>query len=145
MFIQPYLPEEIHYAWCYRTYFRWRTFRRRPQPKLRELTAKVLKEVLLPYDIHLLDYAADEIDVRLLVSLRPAESVSSAASKIKGRLSRTVNERCLIHDRQKLFARGYFAITTGQSPATAVQAYLDQQGVGIPIGPVRQSLSVTLN
>jgi REP element-mobilizing transposase RayT len=128
MLLKPYQPTEISYAWCYRVYFRWQTHRLSPQPRLRELTCNALNELLSPYDIHLLELTTDNIDMRLLASLQPSESVSTAASKIKGRLSHTLNDIRHFKEPQKLLARGYFASTAGPSTASAVEKYLEKQG-----------------
>jgi putative transposase len=61
------------------------------------------------------------------VSLAPHDSVSVAASKLKGRVSKWLSEQ-LPADSTKHLARGYFAITSGASAADAIHAYLDRQG-----------------
>ena len=93
MLLQPYQSEELTFAWCYRVYYRWRTHRRKPISVLPELTAETLGGLIQPYGIHLLELAADPIDVRALVSLAPNESVSVAASKMKGRVSKWLAEQ----------------------------------------------------
>lgn len=126
MFIQPYESSELSFAWCYRVYYRWRTHRRLRRGPLADLTAETLGDLIEPYGIHLLELATDSIEVRALVSLVPNESVSAAASKMKGRISKWLTER--LPDESEHLARGYFAITAGASKADEIDAYLDRQG-----------------
>jgi REP element-mobilizing transposase RayT len=128
MLLQPYQSEELSFAWCYRVYYRWRTHRRKPIAVLPELTAETLGGLIQPYGIHLLELATDAIDVRALVSLAPTESVSVAASKMKGRVSKWLSEQLAGAEPAKSLARGYFAITSGPSTADEINAYLECQG-----------------
>jgi len=128
MLLQPYQSEELTFAWCYRVYYRWRTHRRRPICVLSELTAEALDELVQPYGIHLLELAAEPIDVRALVSLAPNESVSVAASKMKGRVSKWLSEQLAHEQASKSLGRGYFAVTCGASAADEINAYLERQG-----------------
>jgi len=127
MLLQPYQPNELTFAWCYRVYFRWRTHRRKPNTALPNLSAEILGDLIKPYGIHLLELGTDAIDLRALVSLTPHESVSAAASKMKGRVSKWLTEQSPAEYAQHL-ARGYFAVTSGESTADAIDAYLDRQG-----------------
>jgi REP element-mobilizing transposase RayT len=127
MLIQPYLASELSFAWCYRVYFRWRTHRRQPNSHLRKFTAEVLDDLIRPYGIHLLELATDPIDLRALVSLTPHESVSAAASKTKGRVSKWLTEQAASESTKQL-ARGYFAVTTRAAATDEINAYLDRQG-----------------
>jgi REP element-mobilizing transposase RayT len=127
MLLQPYQPNELTFAWCYRVYYRWRTHRRKPNTALPNLTAETLGGLIQPYGIHLLELATDTIDMRALVSLAPQESVSVAASKMKGRFSKWLTDQSPA-DFAKHLARGYFAVTSGASTADAIDAYLDRQG-----------------
>jgi REP element-mobilizing transposase RayT len=126
MLMQPYQYNELTFAWCYRVYFRWRTHRRKPNSALPQLTAETFGSLIQPYGIHLLELATDPIDMRALVSLAPQESVSVAASKMKGRASKWLTERQPAESAKHL-ARGYFAITSGASAADEIDAYLDRQ------------------
>ncbi|NLF72729.1 MAG: IS200/IS605 family transposase [Candidatus Anammoximicrobium sp.] len=127
MQIQPYQLEELNFAWCHRVYYRWRTHRRQPHPAFAHLDRDVLCQLLQPYGIHVLDVTTDEIDLRTLVSLQPTETVSAAAGKMKGRISKWLGEQSQRSQATKSLGRGYFAATTGQSTATAVEEYLERQ------------------
>jgi REP element-mobilizing transposase RayT len=127
MLIQPYHYNEMTFAWCYRVYYRWRTHRRKSNSILPKLTAETFGSLIQPYGIHLLELATDPIDMRALVSLTPQESVSVAASKMKGRASKWLTEQMPVESDRHL-ARGYFAITSGASAADEIEAYLERQG-----------------
>ncbi len=60
------------------------------------------------------------------VSLRPSESVAAAAGKIKGRLSKRLNQNDP-SGRTKQLSRGYGALSIGKSTARAVELYLERQ------------------
>jgi putative transposase len=83
--------------------------------------------MLQPYDIHVLEAAASETDVKLLASLLPKETVAACASKAKGRVSKWLREQLDLREPEKLLSRGYFACTAGQSTAEAVDRYLERQ------------------
>jgi putative transposase len=126
MLMQCYDASELSFAWCYRVYFRWRTYRRKPNSALATLSAETLTEILRPYGIHVLKLAADCVDLRLLVSLLPGDSVSVTASKVKGQISKWLTQQSS-SGAGKHFSRGYFAATCGDSTANSVSAYLDRQ------------------
>jgi len=98
-----------------------------PQPALAELRLKTLQEVLEPYGIKVLELSATAVDARLLLSLRPEESVASCASKVKGQVSKWLKKESGYSAPTKLFSRGYFAITAGESTASTVRKYLQRQ------------------
>ncbi len=109
MLIQPYHTDELKFAWCYQVFFRWRTWRRVPVPSLAGLTAESLNPRLEQYQVRLLEYGSDALDIRALVSLQPQESTATAASKNKGQLCKAVGEQ--VSSNQKSFTRGY-AVTS---------------------------------
>jgi len=125
MLIQPYQADELKFAWCYRVFFRWRTWRRRPIPALAGLTTESMNFRLEQYQVRLLEFGSDTLDIRAIASLQPQESTATAASKTKGQLCRAVSEQ--VSSNQKTFARGYFAATVGTSTANEVKNYLDTQ------------------
>jgi hypothetical protein len=93
MFIQPYEPHELHFAFCYRVYIRWRTHRGIKQPYLAKLERRDLDLLVRPYGIRVLQCASDETDLLCIVSLLPKESISTCCSKLKGRVSRWLREK----------------------------------------------------
>lgn len=127
MVIQPYRLEELTFAWCYRVYYRWQTYRTGAQAVLAELDTITLDAMLQPYGIRVLEATAGETDVRMFASLPPVETVAACAGKAKGRVSKWLRERLALQEPAKLLSRGYFACTAGKSTVTAVEGYLDRQ------------------
>lgn len=129
MLMQAYAAEELKFAWCNRVYLRFQTHRRKSIPSLACATTNTLNAELEAYAIHLLEVSSGETELRLLASLRPDESISTAASKIKGRLSKWLNSHSSVPGESFHFAKGYFAVTTGASTTTDVHHYLESQSL----------------
>jgi putative transposase len=127
MLIRPYQLQELEFAWCNRIYFRARTYRRKPIHALATLSADELSDALKPYNIELLELTATDIDIRALLSLTSFEATSTALSKTKGRISKWLSEHAAHTANRKHLSKGYFAVTTGQSTAAAVEQYLENQ------------------
>ena len=127
MNLKIYKPSDLSFAYCYRVYFRFQTFRRRYCPVLTSLHLEVLQELLRAYSIKVLECATNETEVIALLSLEPTESISACAGKLKGRISKWLNSKLKSASPQKLVSRGYFACTVGQSRSEEVMSYLDKQ------------------
>jgi REP element-mobilizing transposase RayT len=128
MLIQDYQPPELRFAYCYHAYLRWSTYRRQPRDALAGLDQKILAELAAPHGIHILQCNCSPKDVRLMVSLKPDESISTCTSKLKGRISRWLREALRLDQPVNLVSKGYFACTSGKSTSAEVDKYLDQQG-----------------
>src|SRR5258705_13230354 len=63
-----------------------------------------------------------------LVSLQPQETIAACGSKLKGRVSKWLNEKVGSTQPLQLLGRGYFACTVGKSIREEVERYLDNQG-----------------
>lgn len=127
MFLQPYQPHELRFAYCYRLYLRCRTYRSRPLLPLVELDLPILNSLVCPYDIRVLECASDPTNLLVLASLEPSETISGCAGKLKGRTSNWLREALHLEEPTNLLSRGYFACTVGKSSRTAVEQYLEQQ------------------
>jgi len=127
MFIQPYQPHELGFAYCYRIYFRCRTYAFRPVEPLASLERRILNRLVVPYDLRVLECATDATDLLSILSLQPTETISAAAGKLKGRVSKWINEELALTDPAKLLSKGYFACTVGKSRREAVERYLASQ------------------
>lgn len=127
MLIQPYLLEELRFAYCYRVFLRWRTYRAKPNPALPGLDRSALATMANEFGIHLLESAANETDLLALVSLKPEETISACTSKLKGRVSKWLREAMQLTAPTNLLSRGYFSCTTGKSSRAAVEEYLSTQ------------------
>jgi len=128
MLIQPYEPHELQFAYCYRVYFRWQTSHRRPYPPLATLTRKELDALARWYEIRILELTCNNTELLTIVSLRPDESISTCASKLKGQVSKWLRDKLRLTVPTKLLSRGYFACTVGKSKARVIERYLDRQG-----------------
>ena len=78
-----------------------------------------------PYEIHVLKCATDSTDLLVELSLRPLETISAALSKLKGRISKWLNEPTEV--KGPTLSNGYFACTVGKSKKDVVDRYLDGQ------------------
>ena len=127
--MKPYIyqPHSIRFAFCYRVYFSWRTHRGRPASPLTNLQRKTLDALVHPYNIRVLECVTNETDLRCIVSLRPTETISACASKLKGRVSKWLRDELNLTAPQSLLSKGYFACTTGKTKTRIVDRYLSLQ------------------
>lgn len=127
MYLQPFQPHELHLAYCYRLFLRFRTYRARKLTQLSGVDRRKLDSLVRPYNIRALQCASDSTDLMSILSLQPSESISSCASKLKGQLSKCLREQLQLTQPENLLSKGYFAITIGKSTAQAIARYLDNQ------------------
>jgi REP element-mobilizing transposase RayT len=127
MLIQPYLLSELHFAYCYRVYLRWRTHRARPIIQMAGLDKAVLESIARKYGIRVLECASSATDLLALVSLKPEETISACTGKLKGQLSKWLREAQQSMKLTEQLSNGYFACTVGKSTREAVEQYLSQQ------------------
>ena len=127
MLIQSYSLAELRFAYCYRLYLRWRTHCARPCPPLPGLAGMELQNLAHEFDIRVLESASDLTDLLALVSLRPTETISGCAGKLKGRTSKWLREALQLAQPADLLSRSYFACTVGKSSAAMVDQYLSRQ------------------
>lgn len=127
MFLQPYLPHEIQFAYCYRIFLRLRTQHVQMYEPLSLLERADLRTLLTPYNIRVLELASNSTDLLTTLSLRPQETISAATSKVKGRVSKWLREALELTEPQNLLSKGYFACTIGKSRQRSVESYLSRQ------------------
>jgi REP element-mobilizing transposase RayT len=128
MRITDYRAEDLHFAYCYHAYLRWRTHSRRPYPPLQKLDGATFQTMIERFGLRVLECDSRPAETRVLVSLRPSESMTACASKLKGQASKWLREALGGQAPATLLGRGYFACTAGKSTLAEVEAYLDQQG-----------------
>ena len=119
---------ELRFAYCYHVYLRWSTHRLHPYPPLSQLDQPTLGTLVEPFGLHVLSCESRPTEVRVLVSLRPEESVSACASKLKGQTSRWLRGVLGLAQPLNLLSKGYFACTSGKSERQQVERYLSEQG-----------------
>ncbi len=126
MFLPAYTCDELSFAFrCY-VYFRWHTYGRQSVAELGRLTATQL-EAIHP-EIHILELTTSATEVALLASLRPTDSISVAASKLKGAASKSLRQLRGLTEPTRILGGGYFAATTGANTSDELDRYLERQG-----------------
>ena len=128
MRIQPYVSTELQFAYAYHIYFRWQTWRRRAINVLSEFDQVEFQSLADEFNIHVLEMKASSTDLACLLSLRPSDSVSVVASKLKGRLSKWIGQHRPVGPPMKSLKAGYFACSSGKSTAAQIEQYLETQG-----------------
>ena len=126
MHLEPYSLDELTFAYCCHVYYRWHTHYRKPFNGLTEITPELIED--LREDIRILQLQTTDVDVAMLASLRPTDSISIGASKIKGAASKIVRQLDSVDKTQKILGTGYFACTVGPRTSSELEAYLDGQG-----------------
>lgn len=127
MFAAPYSLDEVQFAYCNRVFLRWRTHRNRPLLALSALDQDRLSEIAAQYGLEILTSASGQNELIAQVSMKPDESISNCASKLKGQVSKWLRLRLGLETPADLLSKGYFACTVGNSTSTAVEAYLSKQ------------------
>jgi putative transposase len=111
---------QLHYYLCFRTLRKRQLFAGNHATPIEQFI-----EICARHDYHLLDYQAYSDQLRCLVSLKPSQSVSKVLQTIKSNSSR---ELSLQLDLPKpVWARGYFARSTGRVNIHSVKSYLESQ------------------
>ena len=106
------------------------------KPVLRGEIAKRLRELVrqtcATLDVYIISGHVANDHVHLLVSVPPALSVSELMKRVKGRSSRLMLEEFGELNRQfwgrHLWARGYFAASSGNVTDDVIKAYIESQG-----------------
>lgn len=125
--LRPYLELDLSFAWSYVIYLRWKTHRNQPNPHLPRLDHPTLETIAQRYGIRVLEATTSSSEVILMASLKPDESVSSCASKLKGQSSKWLREAMALGPGPRLWSRSYFAAGIGKNTKQAVEAYLAKQ------------------
>ncbi|HEY6803415.1 MAG TPA: IS200/IS605 family transposase [Pyrinomonadaceae bacterium] len=112
---------QLHYYLSFKTHFLKPFFADCRAPSLVE---SVLNDVCDRERYHLLETNIDQEHLRLLVSLLPTQTVVDTVKRLKGNLQNQFRKELNIHD---LWARGYFASSSGTVDQLRVQRYIDSQ------------------
>ena len=101
--------------------------------RLREL----VRQTCASMDVYILSGHVSSDHVHLLVSVPPKVSVSELMQRIKGRSSRLMLEEFgelrRQYWRRHLWARGYFAASSGNVTDEVVKQYIESQGEKSPL------------
>ncbi len=74
----------------------------------------------------MLEFSTSETEVALLASLQPTDSVSVAASKLKGAASKSLRQLRGLSEPARILGGGYFAATTGANTSDELAHYLER-------------------
>jgi putative transposase len=107
---------QLHYYLCFHTHRRRQVFA--TQELIDRLNA-ALEEICQRHDYHLLQAKVYPDHLRCLLSLRPAQTVSSVIQTIKANATRA----CQV----PLWARGYLARSVGRVRLANVKQYIEEQ------------------
>jgi putative transposase len=112
---------QLHYYLCFKTHFLQPFF---ADSRVPSLVASVLNEVCDRERYHLLQTNIDQDHLRLFVSLLPTQTVADTVKRLKGNLQNQFRNELKI---QGLWARGYFARSSGTVDLLGVEDYIDKQ------------------
>jgi REP element-mobilizing transposase RayT len=119
---------QLHFYFCFKTRY-LRPFLEKREQGL--LVDEVLQDVCTREDYHLLESDISQDQLRLLLSLKPAHSVSRVANMLKGNTSRQFGMNCpdilKSQGSKTLWSRGYFAQTSGKVNLETARAYVESQ------------------
>jgi REP element-mobilizing transposase RayT len=129
MLLYSYDPHTLEFAYCYRLYLSWTTYRQTPYPQVSLLNSELLANITTPLNIKVLESTATPSRIAAMLSLLPTESISSCVSKVKGGVSKWLRTSIQLEKPSYLLSKGYFAKTIGKSNEAAVKQYLQDQPV----------------
>jgi putative transposase len=119
---------QLHYYLCFKTHYLREAL---VGKKEQELVSHAAEVVCNKEGYHLLETKLEPTYVRILLSLKPDQSVSRAVQRLKGNISRqfsaTFTTRLPELRMPTLWARGYFARSSGKVNLDTVRSYVDSQ------------------
>jgi putative transposase len=116
---------QLHYYLCFKTHYLNKTL---DSDEVQKTIRSTLVDVCEPEHYSLLESAISTDHLRLLISLRPEQTVTTAVRLLKGNLDHAFRKSHRDSLRSsKLFARGYFARTSGSADLEQVRKYVESQ------------------
>ena len=119
---------QLHYYLCFKTHYLQPMFATSAE---QSLVRRVLGDVCIREQYHLLETDVDQDHLRLLVSLKPEHTVSKVVKMIKGNVDQQFRSafpyRLEQSNSRTLWARGYFARTSGKVNLVRAKNYVDSQ------------------
>jgi putative transposase len=126
MYLEPFTTllwaYQLHYYLCFGTHRHRATFATSGSDLL---ISDLLSEICARHDYHILKLRAYPDHIRLLVSLRPAQTISKVVQTIKANSAREYGIR--LNLEPPLWAKGYLARSVGRVRIQAVKRYLEEQ------------------
>ena len=119
---------QLHFYLCFKTHYLRPMFEDR---QVRMLLGSAAEDACMRHGYHLLDTQLSIDHVRVLLSLKPDQTVSKAVQILKGNLSRRLSlafpDLLARYRTKSLWAEGYFARSTGKSDLEATRQYVEGQ------------------
>jgi len=112
---------QLHYYLWFKTHYMQPILS--DQPK-QEFADTVLANTCSREQLHLLESDIKDTQLRLLLSLKPSQTISEVVRKLKGNLQHHFRKT---FDVPKLLGRGYFARSSGRINLEAARNYVEQQ------------------
>jgi putative transposase len=128
--LPPMLPTYTNINWAYQLhyYLSFRTHRRRPhfaEAARATKLSEIIAEICGRHDYHCLESKARAVNFRCLLSLRPAQDLSTVIGKIKGNAARECGLQLQLV--APVWARGYLARSVGRVNLSTVKQYIEHQ------------------
>ena len=112
----------VHIVWC--TKYRKEVLRGDLALRLRDLVRQICSDM----GVEVLSGVVSKDHVHILVSMPPQVSVSKLVQKVKGKTSYKLQRECRALRKeywgQRMWARGYFACTTGNVSDEMIRDYI---------------------
>jgi putative transposase len=119
---------QLHFYLCFKTHYLLPLLAGEAEHSLVE---NVLEDVCARAQYHLLESQITVDHLRLLLSMKPDQTVSRAVKMLKGNLSRQFGiafpDQLKSHKADTLWARGYFASSSGKVNLDAARKYVEAQ------------------
>ena len=115
---------QLHFYFCFKTHYLQPLL---ALPSTQSLMRNVLQDVCDREQYHLLETDISDDHLRLLLSLQPTQTVAHTAKMLKGNLDHEFSVAHAGERIRKLFARGYFARSSGKVNLEAARQYVDKQ------------------
>lgn len=113
----------VHLVWC--TKYRKAMLRGDVQERLRDLARQICSDL----GVEILSGVVSKDHVHILVSMPPQVSVSKVVQKVKGKTSYKLQREFASLRKQywgqRMWARGYFACSTGNVTDEMIREYID--------------------
>lgn len=119
---------QLHFYLGFKTHYLRPLFEREEE---RKLARTVLDDVCSRQQYHLLESNITDDYLRILLSLKPEQNISSTVKMLKGNLSRefglAFREELNRYRTRTLWARGYFARSSGKVNLESARKYVETQ------------------